>query len=97
MRLTMSKLPYGRTLQMIMTIKDKILIWYNRRKVIRRLRAHNLYMLEMEKLLLDWVTQMLLDGDLSPQETSNERSEMLKKQYSIKRIELFLDYLGKVK
>ncbi len=84
-------------LQMIMIIKDKILVWYNRKKVIRKLRAHNLYMLEMEKLLLDWVTEMLLDGSLSPQETANERSEMLKKQYSIKRIEIFLEYLRKVK
>ncbi len=82
---------------MIMTLKEKFLIWYNRKKVIRKLRSHNLYMLEMEKLLLEWVTEMLLDGDLTPQETSNERSEMLKKQYSIKRIELFLEYLRKVK
>lgn len=80
-----------------MNIQERILSWYNRKKVIRKLKSHNLYMLEMERLLKDWVTQILLDGSLSPQEVASERSELLKKQYSIKRIEMFLEYLDQVK
>jgi hypothetical protein len=71
--------------------------WYYRKKAIISLRKHNLYMREVEILLETWIKKAILDGNMSQQEVANERNELLKKEYALKRIEMFLEYLDHIK
>jgi hypothetical protein len=66
-------------------------------KAIISLRKHNLYMREVEILLETWIKKAILDGNMSQQEVANERNELLKKEYALKRIEMFLEYLDHIK
>ena len=50
-------------------------------------------MLEMETLLEQWVSYVILNVNLNEQEKQVERNELLKKGQAIKRIELFLEWL----
>jgi hypothetical protein len=74
----------------MITLKElltKIRKWYFRRKAIRNLTKHNLYMLEMETILERWITKRILDGQTS------RRDELLTKQGAIKEIEAIIEWL----
>ena len=50
-------------------------------------------MLEMETLLEQWVSYVILNVNLNEQEKQAERTKLLKKGQAIKRIEIFLEWL----
>ncbi len=66
--------------------KNLIRSW-NKWKVKRNLIKHNRYMLEMDTMLEAWITKRILDGQ------TGRRQELLKKQSSLKEIELILEWL----
>lgn len=66
---------------------------YYKWKVKRNLSKHNKEMLETETILEAWLTNILLNVELSDKEKEAERNELLKKQFSIRRIELFIEWL----
>ena len=72
---------------MIKEFYNNLIRRFNRWKVLRGLRKHNIYMLEMETVLEAWMTKRILDGQIG------RREELIKKQKSIKEVEAFLEWL----
>ena len=72
---------------MIKEFYSNLIKWWNKKKVLRGLRKHNHYMLEMETVLDAWMTKRILDGQVG------RREELILKQKSIKEVEAFLEWL----
>ena len=70
----------------IRNLKTKYVRW----RAIRGLISNYEKRLEVEKLMEDWITKRIIDGQ------TNRREELTKKRLEIDELKLFLDYLKKV-
>lgn len=70
-----------------MKIKNKIA----RTKAIKSLLEKYKYEIEIEKVMEEWITKRILEGQ------KGRREELTKKRSRVKELELFINFLSKLK